>query len=65
MQYAVQGKNVILSSRSSSTLAQVQTEIVQRTGRDRLHYPILTVDIEKDESFHDIVTVSLHHWAYW
>lgn len=61
IQYAVQGKNVILSSRSRSTLEQVQTDIIQRTGRDKLHYPILTVDIEKDESFNDIVTVFMNY----
>ena len=57
-EYAAQGKNVILSSRSVQKLESVRAEMVKESGRDQSCFPILAVDIEKDESFKDIVSVA-------
>lgn len=51
MQYAVAGKNVILSSRSKDKLQLVQKELCEKTGKDCSHYPIVLVDVEKDGEF--------------
>ena len=51
VQYAVTGKNVILSSRSKDKLQSVQKELCEKTGKDCSHYPIVLVDVEKDDEF--------------
>lgn len=51
VQYAVAGKNVILSSRSKDKLQLVQKDLCEKTGKDCSHYPIVLVDVEKDDEF--------------
>lgn len=60
IEYATQGKNVILSSRSFPKLEALRDELVTLSGRDMSCFPILPVDIEKDESFKNIVSVVLY-----
>lgn len=60
IEYATQGKNVILSSRSFPKLEALRDELVTLSGRDMSCFPILPVDIEKDESFKNIVSVILY-----
>ena len=57
IQYAVAGKKVVLSSRSEGKLKEVQQEIVKRTGKPESEYPIVLVDVEKDEEFPSAVDV--------
>ena len=49
----MEGKKVILSSRNHSTLIEVQQKLVEVAGRDRSNFPILLVDIEKDDEFEE------------
>ena len=58
IQYAVVGKKVVLSSRSEGKLKEVQQEIVKRTNKPESEYPIVLVDVEKDEEFPSAVDVA-------
>ena len=53
----MEGKKVILSSRNHSTLVDVQQKLVEITERDKSNFPILLVDIEKDNEFEEITRV--------
>ena len=57
LQYALEGKRVILSSRNQSLLLEVQKQLVEKTERDASDFPILVVDVEKDSEFTEKVTV--------
>lgn len=57
IQYALNGKNVILSSRNQEKLLEVQKEISNKTKRDKSFFPIILVDVEKDDLFHAITQV--------
>lgn len=57
LQYALEGKRVILSSRNQALLLEVQKQLVEKTERDTSDYPILVVDVEKDSEFAEKVTV--------
>lgn len=59
LEYALKGKNVILSSRNETKLIEVQKEIIDKTKRDRSCFPIILVDVEKDESFHSLAQVAV------
>ena len=48
---------MILSSRNHSTLVDVQQKLVEITERDKSNFPILLVDIEKDNEFEEITHV--------
>ena len=58
IQYAVAGKKVVLSSRSEGKVKEVQQEIGKRTGRPESEYPIVLVDVERDEEFPSAVDVA-------
>lgn len=60
VQYAVAGKNVILSSRSKDKLELVQKDICEKTGKDCSHYPIVLVDVEKDDEFVEKTKVAVN-----
>lgn len=51
---------MILSSRSFPKLEALRDELVTISGRDMSYFPILPVDIEKDESFKNVVSVVLY-----
>ena len=57
--YAQQGKRVILSSRNEQKLKQVQLELMEQTNREATDFPIVCIDIEKDEQFVEITKVFL------
>ena len=50
---------MILSSRNEEKLVEVQKEISDKTKRDKSCFPILLVDVEKDESFHSLTQVEM------
>lgn len=58
IKYAKQGKRVILSSRNINKLQEVQQEIINYTNKDKSNYPIVCVDIERNEEFIDKVNVN-------
>ena len=55
---------MILSSRSFQKLEAVRDELVAKSGRDVSCFPVLPVDIEKDESFINVVSVVLHKLSH-
>ena len=67
IQYALNGKNVILSSRNKEKLVEVQKEITDKTNRDISCFPIILVDVEKDDSFHSLTQVEAlgSNWLFW
>lgn len=48
---------MILSSRGYQKLESVREELVKESGRSESCFPILPLDIEKDETFKEIVSV--------
>ena len=64
IQYALDGKKVVLSSRSEGKLKDVQREIVEQTKRPESDYPIVCVDVEKDKEFPSIVEVHTRKMGY-
>ena len=60
VQYAIAGRNVILSSRSKDKLELVQKDICEKTGKDCSHYPIVLVDVEKDDEFVEKTKVAVN-----
>ncbi len=64
IQYALNGKNVILSSRNKEKLVEVQKEITDKTNRDISCFPIILVDVEKDDSFHSLTQVEALEWSH-
>lgn len=55
---------MILSSRSKDKLIEVQKEITDKTGREKSCFPIILVDVEKDETFHALVQVKILRMIY-
>ena len=64
IQYALDGKKVVLSSRSEGKLKDVQREIMEQTKRPASDYPIVCVDVEKDDEFPSVVEVDLRRMGY-
>ena len=58
IQYALAGKKVVLSSRCEAKLKEVQQDIIKRTNKSESEYPIVLVDVEKDEEFPSTVDVT-------
>lgn len=64
IQYALDGKKVVLSSRSEGKLKDVQREIMEQTKRPASDYPIVCVDVEKDDEFPSTVEVDSRRRGY-
>lgn len=48
-----------MSSRNEQKLKQVQLELMKQTNREETDFPIVCLDIEKDEQFEEITKVIL------
>ena len=48
-----------MSSRNEQKLEQIQVELMKQTNREATDFPIVCIDIEKDEQFAEITKVFL------